>query len=184
LRPHETLCYAVLPLLILVPTRSAQQEPPAPLETIRNYQLVNERLASAGQIGYEQIPLLAEQQYDVVVNLATADPRQNAEEGFRVTQEGLTYIHIPVVWQEPTVEDVEMFFDVMRANEGRRVFVHCIANMRASAFLYLYRSLVEGVPEAEARATMNEVWDPLGSEQYPQWGALIRDVTARYSDRP
>jgi len=169
-------------LLILLGSASpaSAQEPPPPLETIRNYQLVHDGLASAGQIGYEQIPLLRDAGYDVVVNLATADPRVNAEEGFRVTSTGLTYVHIPVVWQEPTLEDVRMFFDVMQANEGRNVFVHCIANMRASAFLYLYRSLVEGVPEDQARATMNEVWDPIGSEQYPQWSALIEQVIAEH----
>jgi len=161
---------------------AAAQEPPPPLETIRNYHVVYEGLASAGQIGYEQIPLLKEQGYEVVVNLATPDPRLNAEEGFRVTQTGLTYIQIPVVWQSPTVEDVEMFFDVMKANEGRKIFVHCVANMRASAFVYLYRTLVEGVDEAEARAKMNEVWEPMGSEQYPQWSELMARVIAEHAE--
>ena len=159
----------------------AAQEQPAPLETIRNYHVVHEDLASAGQIAYDQIPLLGEEAYEVVINLATADPRLNAEEGFRVTETGLTYVHIPVVWQEPTVDDVEMFFDVMRANEDRKVFVHCVANMRASAFVYLYRTLVEGVDEEEALAKMNEVWDPIGSEQYPQWSELIEEVKARHA---
>ena len=174
---------AVVLLSLLGPAAvRAQEERPAPLESIRNHHIVHEKLASAGQIDYEQIPLLADEGYEVVINLATADARVNAEEGFRVTQTGLTYVHIPVVWQEPTVEDVEMFFDVMRANEGRKVFVHCIANMRASAFVYLYRTLVEGVAEEEARAKMNEVWEPIGSEQYPQWSELIERVTTEYAE--
>jgi protein tyrosine phosphatase (PTP) superfamily phosphohydrolase (DUF442 family) len=172
---------ALAALFVTPLTGNAQQEQPAPLETIRNYHVVHDRLASAGQIGYEQIPLLSEEGYDVVVNLATADPRLNAEEGFRVTETGLTYVHIPVVWQEPTLEDVEMFFDVMQANEGRKVFVHCVANMRASAFVYLYRTLIEGVDEEEALAKMNEVWDPIGSEQYPQWSELIERVKASHA---
>ena len=73
------------------------------------------------------------------------------------------------------MSDVEMFFDVMRANEDRKVFVHCFANMRASAFVYLYRTLVGGVPEAEALATMHEVWDPDGTRQ---WADLIMRVKA------
>ena len=144
---------------------------PEPLETIRNWQHVDERLSSSGQIAYDQIPLLAEQGYEVVVNLAIADEERNAREGFYVAQSGLTYVHIPVDWQEPTMADVELFFDVMEANEDRKVYVHCFANMRASAFVYMYRTLVQGVPEAEARATMNEVWDP---NELEQWGGLIR----------
>ena len=172
------LSIPALAMLAIVGVHGAAtaQDTPAPLEAIRNYQLVHGDLASAGQIAYDQIPLLREEGYDIVVNLATADPRLNAEEGYLVTSSGLTYVQIPVVWQAPTLEDVEMFFDVMQANEGRKVFVHCVANMRASAFVYLYRTLIEGVDEAEARATMNEVWDPIGSSQYPQWSELIDQV--------
>ena len=68
-----------------------------------------------------------------------------------------------------------MFFDVMEANGGRNVFVHCFANMRASAFVFMYRTLVQGVPEAEALATMNEVWDP---QDFDQWAGLIRRAQA------
>jgi protein tyrosine phosphatase (PTP) superfamily phosphohydrolase (DUF442 family) len=154
------------------------QTAPQPLETVRNFQVVDETLSSAGQIGYDQIPLLAEEGFDVVVNLAIADERRNGQEGFLVAQNGLTYVHIPVDWERPELADVEMFFDVMQANEGRKVFVHCFANMRASAFVYMYRTLVEGVPDAEARATMNEVWDP---DELDQWSSLIRRAQAELS---
>ncbi len=173
LRP---LCAAAL-AAVMPTAATAQDTAPAPLETVRNFQVVNERMASSGQIGYDQIPLLKEAGYQVVVNLATADEERNGREGFLVVQEGLTYVHIPVDWAEPTLEDVQMFFDVMQASEGRRVYVHCFANMRASAFVYMYRTLVEGVPEAEARATMNEVWDP---GELEQWAGLIERAQARY----
>ena len=163
-------------VLILAAAAGAQQAPP-PLETVRNFQRVSDDLASSGQIGYEQIPLLREQGYEVVVNLAVADEERNGQEGFLVAREGLTYIHIPVDWNEPTLRDVEIFFDVMQANADRKVYVHCFANMRASAFVYMYRTLVEGIPEDEALATMNEVWDPWELEQ---WGGLIERAQAEY----
>jgi len=156
----------------------AQQGDPPPLESVRNFQVVSGRLASAGQISYAQVPLLAEQGYEVVINLAAADRERNGEEGFLVAESGLTYVHIPVDWQRPRLSDLDIFFDVMRANQDRKVFVHCFANMRASAFVYLYRTLVEGVPEAEARATMNEVWDP---DEVAQWAELIERALARGS---
>ncbi|MDA0311052.1 MAG: protein tyrosine phosphatase family protein [Gemmatimonadetes bacterium] len=160
--------------LLAHPVRAQQNAPPA-LETIRNFQVVSPQLASAGQIGYEQIPLLGAQGYEVVVNLAVADEARNGQEGFLVAQSGLTYVHIPVDWEQPKVSDVAMFFDVMRANADRKIFVHCFANMRASAFVYMYRTLVEGVPEDEARATMNAVWDP---NTMQQWADLIERVKA------
>ena len=166
---------STLGVAVVLAAPLAAQTAPEPLETVRNFQVVDETLSSAGQIGYDQIPLLAEQGYDVVVNLAIADERRNGQEGFLVAQNGLTYVHIPVDWESPELEDVEMFFDVMQAHEGRKVFVHCFANMRASAFVFMYRTLVLGVPEAEALATMNEVWDP---QELEQWAGLIQRAQA------
>jgi uncharacterized protein (TIGR01244 family) len=160
------------------PVTAAEQQAPAPLETVRNFQVVDDRLASAGQIAYDQVPEIRERGYEVVVNLAVADEERNGREGFHVAEEGLSYVHIPVDWQEPQVSDVRMFFDVMEANRDRRVFVHCFANMRASAFVYLYRSLVEGVPDDEALATMNAVWDPAEQQQ---WADLIEQVKSEYA---
>ena len=150
---------------------------PMPLEGVRNFQVVDDRMASSGQIAYDQIPLIRERGYEVVVNLAIADEERNGQEGFHVAQEGLTYVHIPVDWAEPTHDDVRMFFDVMEANQDRKVFVHCFANMRASAFVYLYRTLVERVPEDEARATLSAVWDPADE---PQWERLIETFSEAY----
>jgi len=170
LRPTLLLGGLLAATAVLVPAAGAQ-DAPEPLETVRNFQSISAELSSAGQIGYAQIPLLDEEGYQVVVNLAVADEERNGREGFLVAEAGLAYVHIPVDWEAPSLEDLELFFDVMEANEGRKVFVHCFANMRASAFVYLYRTLVQGVAEEEARATMNEVWDP---QELEQWADLIR----------
>ena len=173
---------SVLIALLLVMSGSgpshAQQAPPADLTTILNYHGISDRLTTAGQIDYDQIPLLREQGYEVVVNLATANPERNSLEGFHVTSSGMTYIHIPVEWERPQLSDVKMFFDVMEANQDRKLFVHCIANMRASAFVYLYRTLVEGVPEEEARGDMDAVWDP---SDLQQWADLIERAQDEFS---
>ncbi len=177
MKPPASIPVAVLMYSLLGPAAHAQQTTAAPLETIRNFQVVSDQLASAGQIGYDQIPLIREEGYEVVINLAIADEERNGKEGFLVAQEGLTYIHIPVEWNQPRLSDLEMFFDVMKANEDRKVFVHCFANMRASAFVYLYRTLVEGESEIMARATMDEVWDP---GELQQWADLIERAKAEY----
>ena len=150
----------------------------AELATVYNYQRISDDLASSGQIAYDQIAALKEVGYEVVVNLAPASDGANALEGYLVTEQGLSYIQIPVVWREPSLRDLQLFFDVMEANTDRKVYVHCFANMRASAFVYLYRTLVQGVPEAEARATMNEIWDPMELEQ---WAGLIEQARQQHA---
>ena len=92
----------------------------------------------------------------------------------------MTYIHIPVDWERPLMSDVRMFFDVMQANQDRKVFVHCFMNMRASAFVYLYRTLVEGASDDEAREDMDEVWAP---SEARQWADLIERARTELGPR-
>ena len=136
---------ALLVVVTIAESVHAQQASPADLTTILNYRGISDQLTTAGQIEYDQVPLLSEEGYEVVINLATANEERNALEGFHVTSSGMTYIQIPVEFATPQLSDVKLFFDVMEANQGRKLFVHCIANFRASAFTYLYRTLVEGV---------------------------------------
>ena len=63
------------------------------------------------------------------------------------------------------MRDLELFFDVMDANEDRDVYVHCFANMRVSVFVYLYRTLRKGVPDAEA---WQDVLKSLGPAKQPR----------------
>ena len=167
---------AALLFALAIPNATAQ-DAEADLTTVFNYLKYSDDLSSAGQIPYEQIVSLEEAGFDIVINLATVNESGNALEGFLVAEQGMTYLNIPVSWQEPPLEDVEMFFNMMNASKGKRVFVHCAANMRATAFVYLYRTLVQGVDEAKARADMETIWDPAGS---PAWDQLIKDAKSHF----
>ncbi|MEO8752551.1 MAG: hypothetical protein ABI624_07730, partial [Casimicrobiaceae bacterium] len=56
----------------------------------------------------------------------------------------------------------------MDGARGRRVWVHCAANMRVTAFLGLYWRLRQGWPEEKAFALMRDVWQPNGT-----WASFI-----------
>lgn len=147
------------------------------LEDIRAYLRINDQLATSGQITYDEIALLKEAGFEVVINLAPADEERNGSEGFLVTQAGMTYIQIPVSWKNPAPRDLQLFFDVMEANKDRKVYVHCFANMRVSAFVYLYRTLALGESEMVARADMEKIWDPNSQEQ---WSSFIKQIKASH----
>lgn len=157
---------------------AAQVSAEEDLATIRNYVKVSDRLATSGQIAYDQIAALHEAGYEVVINLAPPSLGSNELEGYLVTDAGLSYVQIPVDWQKPSLRDLELFYAVMEANRDRKVFVHCFANMRASAFTYLYRTLVAGESDAEALADMTAVWDP---SEVEQWSALIETAKAEHA---
>ena len=72
---------------------------------------------------------------------------------------GLDYVHIPVEFGAPRPLDLALFFEALDAAKGK-VFVHCIANKRVSAFLFLYRVLKMGHPVAEAELALHRIWMP------------------------
>ena len=171
-------CALIAAALILTPPAWAQAgDADDPLEDITNYVKISDHLATSGQIAYDQIAAIKEAGFDVVVNLAPARDDVNGLEGYLVVEQGMSYVHIPVSWQQPAQRDLHLFFDVMKANHDRKVFVHCFANMRVSAFVYLYRTLHEGITEEQARADLEKIWKP---EDLEQWAAFIETARTEY----
>lgn len=131
------------------------------LAAIPDFRALGNRLGTSGQPAADQFRTIRDAGFEVVVNLAlpTSD-RALADEGSRVTALGMAYVHLPVDFQAPSAEDFRRFCGVMDAFRNQRVFVHCAANMRVSAFLFLYRVLHERVPVAEAERDLRAIWEP------------------------
>ena len=147
----------------------------SPLSTIYNILPLADDLGTSGQPTSAQFVAIKEAGYEVVINLATGKtPRDLPNEADVVAAQGMEYIHIPVVWDNPTEADLAHFFEAMDATQHKKRFVHCIANMRVSAFVFLYRVLRQGRPMEEARATMAKIWEP-----NPIWHKFIDDALAR-----
>jgi protein tyrosine phosphatase (PTP) superfamily phosphohydrolase (DUF442 family) len=129
---------------------------------IYNYREAAPDLATSGQPREDQLATIAKAGYDVVINLALHnDPRYSLkDEASSVQKLGLEYIHIPVQFDAPRESDLVKFFDAMDRYKHHRVWVHCAANMRVTAFLGLYRRLREGWPEERAFALLREIWQP------------------------
>lgn len=135
--------------------------PPSSLSEIYHFQAIGERLGTAGQPTGPQFQAIRQAGFEAVINLAlpTSD-NALADEGSIVTGLGMSYVHIPVDFNAPTSQDFRAFSRVMRAFEDRPVFVHCAANMRVSAFVFLYRVLQEGVSATEAERDLHAIWQP------------------------
>jgi len=130
---------------------------------IKNYVRVSDSIATSGQPGRGDFAEIASAGYAAVVNLATGtSPDAIPDEAEVVSAAGMAYYHVPVMWTAPEISDLVRFFSVMDSLRGKKVWVHCALNMRASAFVYLYRLIDLGVPEEEARAPMDLVWEPDG----------------------
>ena len=142
---------------------------------ITNYLAISDTLGTAGQPTSDQFAAIRAARYEVVVNLAMPDsPNALPNEGELVAAEGMDYVHIPVVWESPTMADLERFFAAMDQNRGRKVFVHCALNMRVSCFVCLYRVLRLGIPVEEAWQDVLAIWEPNETwQQFMEKGKLL-----------
>lgn len=146
------------------------------LDNIKNFYQVNNNLATSGQPTAEQFYIIKYSGYEAVINLAL--PTSNnalTNEGAIVTELGMVYIHIPVVWEAPKLDNVILFFAVMEALSNRKIWVHCALNMRVSCFVYLFQKYILQLPEKQARYPMDEIWQPQGV-----WQQLISEVDNLY----
>jgi protein tyrosine phosphatase (PTP) superfamily phosphohydrolase (DUF442 family) len=81
----------------------------------------------------------------------------------------MSYVHIPVDFNAPTTQDFRAFCGVMEAFEERPVFVHCAANKRVSAFVFLYRVLCQRIALPDAERDLHAIWQPNAV-----WGRFIQ----------
>lgn len=125
-------------------------------------------IATSGQPDRAQIHMIADEGYEVVINLAVHDG-DNAllDEGNLVASLGMSYINIPVPFDEPTADHLKTFVGLMDVLADKKVWVHCEVNARVSAFMYQYLTLVRQVAASEAssplllkwRTRMDDVWE-------------------------
>ena len=143
---------------------------------IYNFRQVSLELATPGQPREHQLAAIAMAGYNVIINLALHhDPRYSLpDEAASVQALGLDYVHIPVQFGAPAESDLEAFFEAMEQRAGQRIWVHCAANMRVSAFLGLYWALRQDLPLAQAFALMHEIWQP-----DPVWSEFIASQLAK-----
>lgn len=137
---------------------------------VMNYHRVNDRLVTGGHLLDGGTTALKEQGVTVVIDLRDEPP--SGEKG-RFAEQGIEWINIPVEWSDPQVGDFDHFREIMREHQQDHVLVQCAGNYRASAMTYLYRVVVENVPEKEAEADLHAVWNP---DENDTWRDYISDI--------
>jgi len=150
------------------------------MKDIYNYLFYHDKLSSSGMPTAEQMKSVAEAGVELVINLAPHDaPNAIPNETELVASLGMEYMNIPVNWNTPTREGLNVFMDAMDTNKDRKIHVHCEANFRASAFITMYRILRLGWDAEEAFAVMHTIWD---EDAYPIWKMFIEDAVKRSKD--
>lgn len=130
------------------------------MDNIRNFIQLTENIGTAGQPMAEQFAVIAKNGFQHVINLAMPDhPDAIENEGALVAEQGMSYLHIPVPFDQPTAHHVRLFCNFLSGVKHDNVFVHCIMNYRVSAFMFHYLHKCEGWAAADARSPMFETWE-------------------------
>ena len=167
-------------LIVLAMLQCAAALAAGSLDEIVNYREYSPTFSSAGQPDAAQLGLVRAAGFERVVYIAYSDQEKSLANEDRVVKSlGMEYVHIPVEWGAPTASDFALFRAAMQSGDSKRTLLHCQVNYRASAFSFLYRVIVDGVPLAAAKADMNSVWTPNET-----WRDLIFDVLENHDLSP
>lgn len=137
------------------------------MESILNYIKVNDNISTSGQPTKKQFKIIAENGFDVVINLAMHNKGALKEEDKIVSKSGMMYIHIPITWKNPELDRLQLFLHLLKTlqDEKKKVFIHCIMNYRASTFIFQYKKLVLNQADAKLIAPKEfkpkKVWKKL-----------------------
>lgn len=135
----------------------------ASLDDIFNYLPINDRISTSGQPTEKQFELVKSHGFENVINLAPGGGENSLkDEAGTLSNLGINYVHIPVDFARPGDDDFEKFKNEMQRLSEEKVWVHCAANMRVSAFIYRYRCTVLEEQPDEAKKALSKIWEPLG----------------------
>ncbi|TIX48818.1 beta-lactamase hydrolase domain-containing protein [Alteraurantiacibacter aquimixticola] len=141
---------------------------------IRNWLRLSDRVTTSGKLEPADPQRLADMGVKRVINLALADhPEALPDADAAMAAAGLGYTHIPVPFDAPEEAHYRAFVTALEADEAP-VHVHCIMNWRVSAFFCRYHR-ERGMDDAEARALMHKVWDPVTMDyaNADKWAAFV-----------
>jgi len=131
---------------------------------------INPRLVTSGQPSAEALASLRAQGFDAVIYLAPPTVSDAVrDEAVIVAKQGLTFVNIPIKFDEPTEKDFQAFTSVLSALSPRKVLVHCQVNLRASSMVFLHRVITAKEDPAVAYDAVAKVWSPDGP-----WKRLMR----------
>ncbi len=131
------------------------------LKAITNYVPITDDIGTSGQPTQEQFADISAAGYQLVINLAlpTSD-NAISNEGSIVTELGMSYWHLPVKFDAPTLQELQLFCATLEAWRGKKIWVHCVVNARVSAFVYQYLRHARGLDLHAARSPILDKWEP------------------------
>ena len=131
------------------------------MNKILNYVKINELISTSGQPKIEELELIANEGFEVVINLAVATTSNALENEDKIVSSlNMSYIHIPVDFENPKLSDLKLFLNILQALGANKVWIHCAKNYRVSAFMYVYHKYILHTPFEQIDLSIFDMWQP------------------------
>lgn len=131
------------------------------MNKILNYVKINELISTSGQPKIEELELIANEGFEVVINLAVPTTSNALENEDKIVSSlNMSYIHIPVDFENPKISDLKLFLNILQALGANKVWIHCAKNYRVSAFMYVYHKYILHTPFEQIDLSIFDIWQP------------------------
>lgn len=132
------------------------------IKKIYNYHRVKGLFDTSGQPSKEQLELIAREGYKAVINLAPNSLIESSvfNEKEILSNANVEFIHIPVDFKQPKQENFDEFVAQVLKFKNEKIWIHCAANMRVSAFVYKYRKEILNLSHHEIIDDLKTIWIP------------------------
>ena len=131
------------------------------MNKILNHIKINELISTSGQLKIEEFELIANEGFEVVINLAVPTTSNSLENEDKIVSNlNMTYIHIPISFENPKISDLKLFINILQSLGANKVWIHCAKNYRVSAFIYVYHKYILHTPFEEIDLSIFDIWQP------------------------
>ena len=131
------------------------------MNKILNHIKINELISTSGQLKIEEFELIANEGFEVVINLAVPTTSNSLENEDKIVSNlNMTYIHIPVSFENPKISDLKLFLNILQSLGANKVWIHCAKNYRVSAFMYVYHKYILHTPFEQIDLSIFDMWQP------------------------
>jgi protein tyrosine phosphatase (PTP) superfamily phosphohydrolase (DUF442 family) len=131
------------------------------MNKILNFIKINELISTSGQPKIEEFEFIAKEGFEVIINLALNSSSNAIENEDKIVSSlNMSYIHIPVDFENPRISDLKLFLNILQALGANKVWIHCAKNYRVSAFMYVYHKYILHTPFEEIDLSIFEKWQP------------------------
>lgn len=149
------------------------------IRRLKNYVPISESLHTCGQITGDALDVLEKEGVKAIISVNAEDFGAIENLKRQARGQGISFVNVPVSWEEPTIASLEDFFEAMDKYKEVEVLVHCQLNWRASAFVYLYRTIRLKESKKEASKALKKIWNP---EKYEAWDAFFKEAEKHFSE--